>query len=87
MWKVPWQWYLGERIRILGPLTHVYSEVTVWVHFRIRLPMQEMQERRFHPWVGKVPWSRKWQPTPVFLPGKFCGWRSLSMGPERVGHD
>ena len=25
----------------------------------------------FDPWVGKIPWSRKWQPTPVFLPGKF----------------
>ena len=24
----------------------------------------------FHPWVGKVPWRRKWQPTAVFLPGK-----------------
>ena len=23
----------------------------------------------FNPWVGKIPWSRKWQPTPVFLPG------------------
>ena len=22
------------------------------------------------PWVGKIPWRRKWQPTPVFLPGK-----------------
>ena len=22
---------------------------------------------RFNPWVGKIPWSRKWQPTPVFL--------------------
>ena len=21
-------------------------------------------------WIGKIPWSRKWQPTPVFLPGK-----------------
>ena len=29
----------------------------------------------FHPWIGKIPWSRKWQPTPVFLPGKFCGQR------------
>ena len=27
--------------------------------------------------VGKVPWSRKWQPIPVFLPGKFHGWRTL----------
>jgi len=24
----------------------------------------------FHPWVTKIPWRRKWQPTPVFLPGK-----------------
>ena len=22
---------------------------------------------------GKIPWRRKWQPTPVFLPGEFCG--------------
>ena len=32
---------------------------------------------RFDPWVGKIPWRRKWQPTPVFLPGEFHGWRSL----------
>ena len=31
----------------------------------------------FDPWVGKIPWRRQWQPTPVFLPGKFHGWRSL----------
>ena len=23
------------------------------------------------PWVGKIPWGRAWQPTPVFLPGEF----------------
>ena len=27
----------------------------------------------FHPWVRKIPWMRKWQPTPVFLPGEFHG--------------
>ena len=32
----------------------------------------------FNPWVGKMPWSRKWQPTPVFLPGKFHGQRNLA---------
>ena len=31
----------------------------------------------FDPWVGKIPWNRKWQPTPVFLPVKFHGQRSL----------
>ena len=32
---------------------------------------------RFNPQVGKIPWGRKWHPTPVLLPGKFHGWRSL----------
>ena len=32
----------------------------------------------FDPWVGKIPWRREWQPTPVFLPGKFHGQRSLA---------
>ena len=31
---------------------------------------------RFYPWVGKIPWRRKWQPIPVFLPGKSHGQRS-----------
>ena len=28
---------------------------------------------KFDPWVGKSPWRRAWQPTPVFWPGKFHG--------------
>ena len=32
----------------------------------------------FSPWVGKIPWRRTWQPTPVFLPGEFHGQRSLA---------
>jgi len=32
----------------------------------------------FDSWVGKIPWRRKWQPTPVFLPGKFHGQRNLA---------
>ena len=39
---------------------------------------------------GKIPWRRKWQPTPVFLPGKSHGQRSLEAtvrGSQRVGHD
>ena len=31
----------------------------------------------FNSWVREIPWSRKWQPTPVFLTGKFHGQRSL----------
>jgi len=29
-----------------------------------------MQETWFDPWLGKIPWRRAWQPTPVFLPGE-----------------
>ena len=45
----------------------------------------------FCPWVGKIPWRRKWQPCPLFLPGE-SPWteepgRLQSMGSLRVGHD
>ena len=33
---------------------------------------------RFDPWVGKIPWRRKWQPTPVFLSGESYGHMSLA---------
>ena len=38
----------------------------------IKNPLQCRGHRRqgFHPWVRKIPWRRKWQPTPVFLLGQ-----------------
>ena len=36
------------------------------------------KESGFDPCVGKIPWRRAWQPTPVFLPGKSHGQRSLA---------
>ena len=45
----------------------------------------------FSPWVGKIPWRRTWQPTPVFLPGESHEQKSLmgykSKGSQRVRHD
>ena len=41
----------------------------------------------FDPWVGKIPWRRKWQPTPVFLPGEFHGQRSLAGYSPRDGKE
>ena len=42
------------------------------------------------PWVRKIPWSKKWQPTPVFLPGKIPWTKETgglqSMRSQRVGH-
>ena len=38
-------------------------------------------------WVGKIPWRRKWQPTPIFLPGKFCdrgAWWATVHGVRKV---
>ena len=32
----------------------------------------------FNPWVRKIPWNRKWQPTPVFLTEKFHGQRNMA---------
>ena len=32
----------------------------------------------FNPWIGKIPWRRAWQPTPVILPGESYGQRSLA---------
>ena len=37
-----------------------------------------MWETWFNPWVGKIPWRRARQLTPVFLPGEFNGQRSLA---------
>ena len=39
---------------------------------------QRHKRHEFNPWVGKIPWSRKQQLPPVFLPGKFHGQRSLA---------
>ena len=35
------------------------------------------KRHRFDPWVGKIPWRRAWQPTPVFLPGESHGQRRM----------
>ena len=37
------------------------------------------KRRGFNPWVRKIPWRRKWQPTPVFLPGKSHGQRKATV--------
>ena len=45
----------------------------------------------FDPWIGKISWKRKWQPTPVVLPGKSHGQRNVAScspwGWKRVGHN
>ena len=45
----------------------------------------QCRRHRFNPWVRKVPWRRKWQTTPGFLPGKSHGQRNLA-GCSPWGH-
>ena len=48
-----------------------------------RLSSSSSRRQGYDPWVGKIPWRRKWQPTPVFLPGKSHGLRRLlGCGPQ-----
>ena len=42
------------------------------------LPAKQETSLQSLGWVGKMPWSRKWQPIPVFLPGKSLGQRNLA---------
>ena len=64
------------------------SFMAQWLKKKIHL---QCRRHAFNLWVGKIPWRRKWQPTPVFLPGKTYGQRSLEsyspQGYKRVRHD
>jgi len=55
------------------------SELPWWLR-RLTVCLQ-CGRPRFNPWIWKISWRRKWQPTPVFLPGKSHGQKSL------VGHN
>ena len=64
--------------------SRILAKESVWMYgkpggtvVKNLLPMQEMQETWLDPCVGKIPWGRKWLPTPVFLPAKSHGQRSL----------
>ena len=52
-------------------IMHIFPLVA---HMVKNLPA--VQRPGFDSWVGKIPWGREWQPTPVFLPGDPPGQRS-----------
>ena len=41
------------------------------------LQLRSRRRRWFSPWFGKIPWKRKWLPTPIFLPREFHGLKSM----------
>ena len=70
------------------------AELYIYIHMYVNMGVPGasvvvcLPNRRcgFDPWVRKIPWRRKWQPTPVFWPGKFHGQRSL-VGYSPWGHN
>ena len=79
----------------MAPNSSTHAWKIPWMEEPGRL--QSMGLRRVgHDWAISLSlfifmhWRRKWQPTPVFLPGESQGWEPgglLSMGSHRVGHD
>ena len=76
--------------QLFSVLLGVYLKVELLDHMVISLvaqrlkPLPQCGRPGFDPWVGKILWRRKWQPTPVFLPGESHGQRSL-VGYSRWG--
>ena len=86
-WKIPWTEEPG-RLQSMGSqrVEHDWATSHAYVHtLYVGLPLWlswwriHLQCGRpgFDPWVGKIPWRRKWQSTPGLLPGESHGQRSL----------
>ena len=80
-----WQYTRGTKT---GELQHPMG-LPRWLRWH-RICLQ-CRRPRFDSWVRKIPWRRKWQLAPVFLPGEFHGQRILAgyspRGSQRVRHD
>ena len=83
----PTKWYwVGSPWRIKETWTNITIHLSSGASGKEPACQCRREKRQgFYPWVGKIPWSRKWQPTPVFLAGKFHGQRSLA-GYSQWGH-
>ena len=68
------------------PLAPPEELVIIWRDFQIdfhggsdgKSTFLQCRRPGFNPWFEQIPWRRKWQPTPICLPGKFLGQRSLA---------
>ena len=64
---------------------HMYFLIGLPLWLSVKESACQCRRCGFNPWVGKVPWRRKWQPAPLFLLGKLHGQRSL-VGYNLWGH-
>ena len=82
---------LDEGSASLTPILFKSQELPRWLSGKeYACQYRRCKRLRFNSWVRKIPWRRKLQPTPVFLPGKSHGQKEpaglQSMGLQRVGH-
>ena len=75
----------GCKMSLIGPSNYYSGETGIQSHTKGFPCNSDGKESAcnvggpmVHPWVGKIPWKRAWLPTPVFLPGKYHGQRSLA---------
>ena len=86
-WKIPWMEEPGrlqstESQRVGHDWATSLTGLPWWLSSKE--PTCQCRTHRFDSWVRKILWRRKWQPTPVFLPGKSHGQRSLAgYSPQR----
>ena len=74
-----------EKSRFLGLASHPVGKLRWCSGKESTCQGRRCKRRGFDPWVRTIPWSRKWQPAPVFLSGEFHGQRSL-VGYSPWGH-
>ena len=66
-------WILDGQLTEIMPINAI-NGVSLLAQIIKNLPAMQETQIQF---LGKIPWRRKWLPTPVFLPRKFHGQRSL----------
>ena len=75
-WKIKYELYFIGAM-LITRTTHYWSLVRHPAHLLHQLKWDACGLHGW-PWLRKIPWRRKWQPTPVFLPGESHGQRSPS---------
>ena len=78
IWPMVKKWVLSK-----VALVSIYDGLLWWLSGKEAAC--QCRRPRFDPSVGKIPWRRKWQPTPVFFPGDSHGRRNL-VGCSPRGH-
>ena len=80
-------------LRISSLIHNMQQHLIVFIMLRLtdKEPACQCRRRGFDPWVGKIPWRRKWQHSPIFVAGNSHGKRSLEgykpQGHKRVQYD